>query len=49
MRRHLRDLLHDEERLDSLYLEHKSEHGNILADFGRQRVTQASPRSLRSP
>ena len=39
-RRHLRDLLLDEARLDSLYREHTSEHGTVIADFGRQRVTQ---------
>ena len=39
-RRHLRDLLLDEARLDSLYREHRSEHGTLIADFGRQRVTQ---------
>ena len=40
VRRHLRDLLLDEARLDSLYREHRSEHGTLIADFGRQRVTQ---------
>ena len=39
-RRHLRDLLLDEARLDSLYREHVSERGTLIADFGRQRVTQ---------
>ena len=42
MCRHLRDLLHDEERLDALYMEHVSEHGTMIADFGRQRVVKAS-------
>ncbi len=37
--RHLRDLLQDHERSDLLYKEHTSEHGTIIADFSRQRVT----------
>lgn len=40
VRRHLRDLLHDQKRSDLLYHEHKSEHGTLIADFSRQRVTE---------
>lgn len=39
-RRHLRELLQDPERSDLLYHEHVSEHGTLIADFSRQRVTQ---------
>lgn len=38
--RHLRDLLDDPKRSDLLYQEHKSEHGTLIADFSRQRVTE---------
>jgi len=44
--RHLRDLLQDQERSDLLYQEHKSEHGTIIADFSRQRVTSETVKLL---
>jgi hypothetical protein len=44
--RHLRDLLHDQKRSDLLYKEHVSEHGTLIADFSRQRVTDETLKLL---
>lgn len=46
MRRHLRDLLQDQKRSDMLYQEHTSEHGTLIADFSRQRVTDETLKLL---
>jgi glucose-6-phosphate isomerase len=43
---HLRDLLQDSKRADLLYREHVSEHGTLIADFSRQRVTDETLRLL---
>ena len=44
--RHLRDLLGDHERSDMLYHEHPSEHGTLIADFSRQRITKETLQKL---